>query len=93
MRMPAYEPVEVPEFIEFTIDLGTRPARKPPLSEGEAASMLEAGFRFSIYRPATGEFAVSLPYVTILDMARGRLWPRAGRGSSASIGAPQNLLW
>ncbi|GLQ57242.1 hypothetical protein GCM10010862_45010 [Devosia nitrariae] len=35
--------------------------------------MLEAGIRFSIYRPATGEFAVSLPYVTILDTVRGRL--------------------
>lgn len=73
MPMPAYEPVEVPEFIEFTIELGTRPAHKPQLSEREAASMLDAGFRFSIYRPATGEFAVSLPYVTILDMVRGRL--------------------
>ena len=73
MPSPAYEPVEVPEFVEFTIDLGARPAHKPPLTRQEAASMLETGIRFSIYRPATSEFAVSLPYVTILDMVRGRL--------------------
>ncbi|MFC0009498.1 hypothetical protein [Devosia nitrariae] len=73
MPTSAYEPVEVPEYIEFTIDLGARPAHKPPLTKREAASMLEAGIRFSIYRPATGEFAVSFPYVTILDTVRRRL--------------------
>ena len=69
----AYEPVEVPAYVEFTIILGNRPAHQPPLTAHEAATMSELGFRFAIYRPENAEFAISQPYVTILDRQRGTL--------------------
>lgn len=69
----AYEPVEVPAYVEFTITLADRPAHQTPLTAGEAAAMSELGFRFAIYRPESVEFAISQPYVTILDRQRGTL--------------------
>lgn len=66
------EPIEL-GFVEFTIDLKGRSADRTPLTHEEADAMWRLGFRFSIFEPGHGEFAISLPYTTIWDMTRDRL--------------------
>lgn len=57
----------------FTVPAAGRDPRKPKLSLAEASQMAEAGFRFSIFQPATDEYAISIPYQLAEDRVHGTL--------------------
>lgn len=57
----------------FTVPDAGRDSLKPKLSLEEASQMAEAGFKFSIFDPAKGEFNISLPYQLARDIQRGTL--------------------
>jgi hypothetical protein len=62
-----------PAMKTFTILADQRDFRKTRFTAAQAAEMAARGFRFSIFRPQTGEFALSLPYQVADDRDRGTL--------------------
>lgn len=52
----------------FTVPAAGRDPRQPKLSLAEASQMAEAGFKFSIFDPAQGEYNVSRPYQVAQDL-------------------------
>ena len=60
-------------MLTFTVPLANRDTMRPRFTVDEAFELADKGFRFSIFRPATEEFQLSLPYRVAEDRDHGTL--------------------
>jgi hypothetical protein len=58
---------------KHTVRLNERDTRRIDLSRDEAVTMVEKGFRFSIYSLASNEFQLSILLELLIDRDRGML--------------------